>query len=36
VPLSVEIDCYKYKNGISNDSTQLAPTEGPTEEDGEI
>lgn len=34
--LSVEIDCYKYKNGISNDSTQLAPTEGPGGEDGDI
>ncbi len=35
-PLTIEIDCYKYKNGISNDSTQLIPTEAPTAEDGDI
>jgi penicillin-binding protein 1A len=35
-PLTIEIDCYKYKNGISNDSTQLSPTEAPPAEDGDI
>ncbi len=35
-PLTVEIDCVKYKNGVQGDSTQLAPATGPGAEDGEI
>ena len=35
-PLTVEIDCVKYKNGVLGDSTQLTPSTGPGAEDGDI
>ena len=35
-PLTIEMNCERFKNGLANDSTQLTPTQGPAAEDGEI
>ena len=36
VPLTIEMNCERFKNGAGNDSTRLSPTEGPGGEDGDI
>ncbi len=35
-PLTIELNCERFKNGAGADSTQLAPTEGPGGADGDI
>ena len=35
-PITIEMNCERFKNGPGNDSTQLAPTEAPPAEDGDI
>lgn len=35
-PLTIEMDCERFKTGPASDSTRLTPTEGPGAADGDI
>ena len=36
IPLTIEMDCERFRSGTGRDSTHLTPTEGPGAKDGDI